>query len=138
MSSVAHADDSRAAFEKFSRAVENEERNPTKQTSLSDLFAGYSLLSFDSKFDAHVRCATLAHLGERASLVLKADADRVAYAHVSALVYAAKSPEENQKVETYDKAVFKAAMIYEIAGTKRAVEEEFPACLAYIDKLPST
>jgi hypothetical protein len=105
---------------------------------LGDLFAGYSLLSFDSKFDAHVRCATLAHLGEGADLLSKADADRVAFAHVSALVYAAHTPEENQKVETYEAAVFKAAMIYEIAGVKHSIEDDFPACLKYIDKVPST
>jgi hypothetical protein len=138
MSVAAHAADSSAVFERFSKAVENEERNPTKQPPLGDLFAGYSALSYDSKFDAHVRCSTLAHLGERAGLVPKTEADRVAHAHVSALVYGANTPEEKQKLETYEKAIFGAAMIYEVAGKQRAFNDEFPACIKFADSVPAT
>lgn len=138
VSSAAHANDSLAVIEKFGRVMENEKRNPTKLPSLNDLFAAYSLLSYASKFDAHVRCVTLAHLGAAGNLVPKVDADRVTHAHVEALVYGVKTPEDEQKFEKYEKAVLSAAMIYEAAGTKRAIDGEFPSCLKYVDSIPST
>lgn len=134
---VAHADDGLGVMEKFSKAVEAEEKNPTKQPVLADLFANYPVLSFSSKFDAHVRCATLSQLGNEHGLIDKADAERIAYAHVSAIVYGATTPEENEKVNTVPSSMFNAAMIYVVGGAEEAFKKEFPACLKYVDKVPS-
>lgn len=114
--------------QKLNNLIDAEEKNPTRFSDLSVDFANYSKLSFDVKFQDHIRCMTVAEIGANSKLINLYEKKQVADAHAVAIVEAVKTEDDKRKLDGAAKALLDATIVYITAGAEKSFQKDYPAC----------